>query len=129
MPTKGKADFMFVQHIISTLKSTGRMAVIMPNGVLFHTLRSEDIEKIAYVYRNRRSLNKYSKLLTVAELEKEEFNGNIRRYVDNSPPAEPHDVHAHLHGGIPGAEVEALAEYWKSYAGIREQLFVPVKNR
>ncbi len=195
MPTKGKADFMFVQHIISTLKSTGRMAVIMPHGVLFrggeerkmrewmirrgyleaviglppalfygtgipasiliinragaatrkevlfinadheykegkvqNTLRSEDIEKIAYVYRNRRSLNKYSKLVTVAELEKEEFNCNIRRYVDNSPPAEPHDVHAHLHGGIPGAEVEALAEYWKSYAGIREQLFVPVKN-
>ena len=93
-----------------------------------NTLRSEDIEKIAYVYRNRRSLNKYSKLVTVAELEKEEFNCNIRRYVDNSPPAEPHDVHAHLHGGIPGAEVEALADYWKSYAGIREQLFVPVKN-
>ena len=35
MPTKGKADFMFVQHIISTLKSTGRMVVIMPHGVLF----------------------------------------------------------------------------------------------
>jgi type I restriction enzyme M protein len=35
MPTKGKADFMFVQHIINTLKSTGRMAVIMPHGVLF----------------------------------------------------------------------------------------------
>ena len=35
MPTKGKADFMFVQHMISTLKSTGRMAVIMPHGVLF----------------------------------------------------------------------------------------------
>jgi len=35
MPTKGKADFMFVQHLISTLKSTGRMAVIMPHGVLF----------------------------------------------------------------------------------------------
>jgi type I restriction enzyme M protein len=35
MPKKGKADFMFVQHMISTLKSTGRMAVIMPHGVLF----------------------------------------------------------------------------------------------
>ncbi len=97
-------------------------------GKVQNTLRSEDIEKIAYVYRNRRSLDKYSKLVTVAELEKEEFNCNIRRYVDNSPPAEPHDVHAHLHGGIPGDEVDALAEYWKNYAGIREQLFVPVKN-
>ena len=41
---------------------------------------------------------------------------------------EPHDVHAHLHGGIPGSEVEALGDYWKSYAGICEQLFVQVKN-
>ena len=49
-------------------------------------------------------------------------------YVDNSPPAEPHDVYAHLNGGIPEAEVEALADYWKNYAGIREKLFVPVKN-
>ena len=195
MPTKGKADFMFVQHMISTLKSTGRMAVIMPHGVLFrggeerkmrewmitrgyleaviglpqalfygtgipasiliinragaatrkevlfinadheykegkvqNTLRSEDIEKMTYVYRNKRALDKYSRSVTVAELEKEDFNCNIRRYVDNSPPAEPHDVYAHLHGGIPGTEVEALADYWKNYSGIREKLFVPVKN-
>lgn len=195
MPTKGKADFMFVQHMISTLKSTGRMAVIMPHGVLFrggeernmrewmiksgfleaviglppalfygtgipasvliinrtgannrkevlfinadheyregkvqNTLRPEDIEKMTHVYRTKHQLEKYSRLVSLEELEKEEFNCNIRRYVDNSPPAEPHNVHAHLHGGIPAAEIESLAEYWKNYAGIREKLFLPVKN-
>ena len=195
MPTKGKADFMFVQHMISTLKSTGRMAVIMPHGVLFrggeerkmrewmikrgfleaviglppalfygtgipasilvinrngagarrevlfinadheykegkvqNILRSEDIEKITYVYRHKRDLDKYSRLVSVDELESEEFNCNIRRYVDNSPPAEPHDVHAHLHGGIPLAEVDALADYWKNYTGIREKLFEEQKE-
>jgi type I restriction enzyme M protein len=81
------------------------------------------------VFRNKWALGKYSKLVTIEELEKEEFNCNIRRYVDNSPPAEPHDVHAHLHGGIPVAEIEALAEYWKNYAGIRENLFVPVNEK
>ncbi len=35
MSKKGKADLMFVQHMISVLKTTGRMAVIMPHGVLF----------------------------------------------------------------------------------------------
>ena len=196
MPKKGKADFMFVQHMISTLKSTGRMAVIMPHGVLFrggeerkmrewmikrgfletviglppalfygtgipasilivnragsdarkevlfinadheykegkvqNFLRSEDIEKMTYVYRTKRALEKYSRLVSAEELEKEEFNCNIRRYVDNSPPAEPHDVHAHLHGGIPATEVESLADYWKNYTGIREKLFLPVKDK
>ena len=28
-------------------------------------------------------------------------NLNIRRYADNAPPPEPHDVRAHLHGGVP----------------------------
>ena len=196
MPTKGKADFMFVQHMISTLKSTGRMAVIMPHGVLFrggrerqmrewmikrgfleaiiglppalfygtgipasiliinrtgaetrkevlfinadhefkegkvqNTLRPEDIEKITYVYRTKHALDNYSRLVTNEELEREEFNCNIRRYVDNSPPAEPHDVRAHLHGGIPADELDALSDYWKNYLSVREQIFLPVKDK
>src|SRR5262249_25746855 len=34
-----------------------------------------------------------------------DFNLNTRRYVDNSPPLEPHDVRAHLVGGVPSAEI------------------------
>lgn len=51
-----------------------------------NSLRPEDIEKITHVYRNRLSVPKYSREVPIAELEKEEFNLNIRRYVDNSPP-------------------------------------------
>jgi type I restriction enzyme M protein len=36
MPEKGKkADLMFVQHMIAVLKADGKMATIMPHGVLF----------------------------------------------------------------------------------------------
>ncbi|MCC5805439.1 MAG: type I restriction-modification system subunit M N-terminal domain-containing protein [Opitutales bacterium] len=45
----------------------------------------------------------------VEEIAAEDYNCNIRRYVDNAPPAEPHDVRAHLHGGIPLAEIESRA--------------------
>ena len=91
-------------------------------------LRPEDIEKITYVFRNKLELDKYSRLVSFEELKQEDFNFNIRRYVDNSPPSEPHDVHAHLHGGIPEAEVIALRDYWENYAGIRDQLFSPLKQ-
>ena len=57
------------------------------------------------------------------ELEREEFNLNIRRYVDNSPPPEPHDVRAHLHGGIPVAEIDQLAGYFDNYDGVKSLLF------
>ncbi|MFH1264566.1 MAG: class I SAM-dependent DNA methyltransferase, partial [Planctomycetota bacterium] len=36
LPESGKkADLMFVQHMVASLKSDGRMAVVMPHGVLF----------------------------------------------------------------------------------------------
>jgi type I restriction enzyme M protein len=41
------------------------------------------------------------------------------------PPPEPHDVRAHLHGGVPVAEIEALAHYWTNYPGLRERCFRP----
>ena len=32
MPTKDKADFMFVQHMVASLNNVGRMAVVMPTA-------------------------------------------------------------------------------------------------
>jgi len=89
-----------------------------------NSLRAEDIEKIAQVDRTRQSLDKYSRVVAFAELEKEEWNLNIRRYVDNSPPPEPHDVRAHLHGGIPVAEIDQLGEFFKNYDGVKDAIFV-----
>ncbi|WP_197428267.1 hypothetical protein [Phnomibacter ginsenosidimutans] len=60
-------------------------------------------------------------------LENEEFNFNIRRFVDNAPPPEPQDVHAHLQGGIPENEVKALNDYFNCYAGLESKLFEPLK--
>lgn len=45
--------------------------------------------------------------------------------MDNAPPPEPQDVRAHLHGGIPLVEVDALQHYWDNYAQLRGDLFVP----
>jgi type I restriction enzyme M protein len=44
--------------------------------------------------------------------------------VDNAPPPEPHDVRAHLHGGVPVPEVDALEHYWTHYRGLRQRCFV-----
>ncbi len=70
-------------------------------------LRPENIEKITYVYRNYLEVPKYSRVVSLDEIGKQDFNLNIRRYVDNSADPEPHDVRAHLLGGIPRKELEA----------------------
>ena len=88
-----------------------------------NSLRPEDLEKITHVYRNKLDVEKYARNVPVSELEAEDYNLNIRRYVDNSPPPEPHDVRAHLNGGIPKTEVELLADFFANYDGLEEQLF------
>lgn len=71
-------------------------------------LRPEDIEKIDFVFTNKREIPKYSRLVMKQEIiEKHDFNLNIRRYVDNTTEPEPEDVKAHLIGGVPDSEVKA----------------------
>jgi len=193
LPEKGKkADLMFVQHMIAVLKADGKMATVMPHGVLFrggeekearrhfiergwleaviglpaglfygtgipacllvvnkkaaadrkdvffinadreyregkaqNFLRPEDISKIVHVYRQRQTVNGYARLVPVSEIEAEDWNCNIRRYVDNAPPPEPQDVRAHLHGGVPVTEIDALERFWQNYPGLRERCFTP----
>jgi type I restriction enzyme M protein len=198
LPEKGKkADLMFVQHMLAVLKADGKMATVMPHGVLFrggeerearryfiehgwleaiiglpaglfygtgipacvlvmnkagaaqrkhvvfvnadrdyregkaqNFLRAEDLSRIVHAYRTLAAgeceeLSGYARRVPVDEIAAEDFNCNIRRYVDNAPPPEPHDVRAHLHGGVPLAEVDALDRHWKNYPGLREHCFVP----
>jgi len=72
-------------------------------------LRPEHIEKIASTFERYEDVPGYARRVSLEEIadEANDFNLNIRRYVDNSPPPEPHDVRAHLVGGVPVAEVEA----------------------
>lgn len=193
--TGKKADLMFVQHMLASLKPNGRMAVVMPHGVLFrggkekeirkkllqdnggvieaiiglppklfygtgipaailvlnknkpdelrgkvfiinadaeyaegknqNTLRPEDIEKIDHVFTHKLPVDKYSKLVDIAEIgnEQNDWNLNIRRYVDNTPDPEPEDVRAHLVGGVPKAEVEAKAVQYEKFGFAPAALF------
>ena len=192
--TGKKADLMFVQHMLASLKPDGHMATIMPHGVLFrggkeklirelfinddvieaiislppglfygtgipacvlvmnkskpdalrgkvlfinadrefaegknqNKLRPEDIEKIDFVFSQKRELPKYSRLVDKAEIvDKHDFNLNIRRYVDNTPDPEPEDVQAHLIGGVPQSEVKARNGDFAKFGVAADTLFQP----
>jgi len=73
-------------------------------------LRPRDEEKITAAYRDFVDVDGFAKIVTIDELADNDFNCNIRRYADSSPPPEPHDVRAHLHGGVPMAEIDEASE-------------------
>lgn len=74
-------------------------------------LREQDIAKIVdtfvnHCFESKSDIKRYAKVVTYAEIAENDFNLNIRRYADTSPPAEIFDVRAILHGGVPVREVE-----------------------
>lgn len=78
-------------------------------------LMPEHIEKIVTTFDEFRAIDGFSAIVDNAKLKANAYNLNIRRYADNAPPPEPHDVRAHLVGGIPKAEVANKASLFSAH--------------
>ncbi len=190
VPPRRNGDYAFLLHIIRSLKSTGKGAVILPHGVLFrgnaeadirkniirkgyikgiiglppnlfygtgipaciivldkenaanrtgifmidaskgfvkdgnkNRLRHQDIHKIVDVFNRQFELPRYSRMVSVAEIEANDYNLNIPRYIDSTEPEDLHDIAAHLLGGIPNHDIEALDAYWQVFPALKQHLF------
>jgi type I restriction enzyme M protein len=88
-------------------------------------LRSRDLHKIVDVFTKQAEVAGYSRMVPTSEISSEanEFNLNIPRYVDSSEPEDVQDLHAHVHGGIPQRDIDALSGYWKAFPSLRATLF------
>ncbi|MDD4728427.1 MAG: type I restriction-modification system subunit M [Dysgonamonadaceae bacterium] len=86
-------------------------------------LREQDIRKITDVFNAQQEIPGYSRMVSVAEIEENEFNLNIPRYIENQETEDIQDIEAHLKGGIPNADIDALSEFWKVFPTLRTSLF------
>ncbi len=190
VPPAKNGDYAFLLHIIRSLKSSGKGAIILPHGVLFrgnseaeiraklirkgyikgiiglppnlfygtgipaciivldkqnaanrtgifmidaskgflkdgnkNRLRHQDIHKIVDVFNRQLEVPKYARMVSVAEIEENDYNLNIPRYIDSTEPEDLHDIAAHLLGGIPDADIVALNNYWQVFPTLKQQLF------
>jgi len=192
VPPAKNGDYAFLLHILKSLKSTGKGAVILPHGVLFrgkaearirqnlvsqgyikgiiglppnlfygtgipaciividkgdastrqglfmvdaskgfmkdgnkNRLRSQDIHKIVDVFNHQIELPRYSRMVSLSEIAGNDYNLNTPRYIDSSEPEDIHDLSAHLKGGIPNRDIDALNDYWRVFPQVRDALFAP----
>lgn len=86
-------------------------------------LRAQDIHRIVDVFNRRLEVPKYARMVSVEEIEKNEFNLNLPRYIDSQQTEDIQDITGHLKGGIPGADVDALQRYWDVCPKLRKTLF------
>ena len=89
-------------------------------------LREQDLHKIVDIFtRQDDSDPKYARMVGVAEIEKNDYNLNLPRYIDASQSEDKQDIEGHLKGGIPVADVDALSRYWTVCPRLRAALFKP----
>ncbi len=86
-------------------------------------LRAQDIHKIVDVFTSQVEVPTYARMVSVAEIEKNDFNLNIPRYIDSQQIEDVQDIAGHLRGGIPTADVDALQPYWDVCPQLRQTLF------
>ena len=192
VPPAKNGDYAYLLHVIASLKTNGKGAIILPHGVLFrgnaesdirkeiigkgyikaiiglpanlfygtgipacivvldkenahartgifmvdaskgfvkdgnkNRLRARDIHKIVDAFTRQLTLPRYSRMVPLAEIKKHDFNLNILRYIDSSDPEDLQDIEAHLKGGIPLRDLDALADYWAVLPLVRGELFGP----
>lgn len=88
-------------------------------------LRAQDIHKIVDVFTRHLELPGYSRMVSVAEIERNDFNLNLPRYIDSQQAEDLQDIDGHLRGGIPERDVNALSAYWTVCPALRSALFAP----
>lgn len=89
-------------------------------------LRAQDIHKIVDTFAKQAELPKYSRLAPLAEIEANDFNLNLPRYIDSAEAEDLQDIEAHLKGGIPERDIDGLDAYWQVFPAVRQALFSPL---
>ena len=194
IPPAKNGDYAFLLHLVKSLKSTGKGAIILPHGVLFrgnreaeirrnlvrrglikgiiglppnlfygtgipacilvvdkqqagartgifmvdasrgfrkdgpkNRLREQDIHRVVDVFNREIEEPRYSRLVSTEEVASaaNDYNLNIPRYLNSSEPEDLHDLSAHLEGGIPDRDLDALQDTWKVFPTLRARLFRP----
>ncbi|WP_375605092.1 type I restriction-modification system subunit M [Flavobacterium davisii] len=191
-PPEKNGDYAFLLHIIKSMKSTGKAAIVLPHGVLFrgnaeaeirkkiikkgfikgiiglpanlfygtgipaciivldkenahershifmmdaskgftkdgnkNRLQEKDIHKIVAVFNTQLEVPKYSRKVEIKEIanDKNDYNLNIPRYINAQEEEDIQDIDAHIFGGIPERDIEALGKYWKIFPNLKNDLF------
>lgn len=88
-------------------------------------LREQDIHKIIDTFLSETENPKYSRIVPIEEIasEKNDYNLNIPRYIDNQDEEDIQDIQAHLSGGVPRHDVESLEAYWQVFPTLKKDLF------
>ena len=92
-------------------------------------LREMDVHRIVDAYRQGDDIPGYKRFVPMTEIIEQDNNLNLPRYIDNSKAEDIQDIDAHLNGGIPQADIDALDTYWQEFSNLRKVLLSSERER
>jgi type I restriction enzyme M protein len=92
-------------------------------------LREQDIKRITDVFTAQKEVKGFSRMVSITEISKNEYNLNIPRYIDNQEKEDIQDIEAHLKGGIPINDIDDLSNFWEVYPTLRKSLFEKINDK
>ena len=92
-------------------------------------LREMDVHRVVDAYRQGDDIDGYVRFVPMTEIVDQDYNLNLPRYIDNSKAEDIQDIDAHLNGGIPQADIDALDTYWQEFSNLRKVLLSSERER
>ncbi|MGX9358874.1 type I restriction-modification system subunit M [Mycoplasma sp. 2575] len=108
---KATDDFMFVDGSKLFSKDGNK-----------NKLDRSHIIKISDVVNNRIEKEGFSRIVSLKEIEDNDYNLNISRYIDNYDKEEIHDLYSTMYGGVSDQEISTLDSFWNKFIGLKEKL-------
>ena len=115
--------------IIEKSEAAGRKGVFMIDAKSGFTkdgaknrLREQDIRRIVDVWQAQRDVPHFARFVPMEEIERNDYNLNIPRYVSAPDTEILQDIDAHLYGGLPKHDVDQLNSYWDVCPSLRNDL-------
>lgn len=91
-------------------------------------LRSQDLHKIVDVFNKWLEIDKYSRYVSLSEIEKNEYNLNIPRYIDTSETEDLQNIESHLKWWIPNADIDKMLDYFDVFKNLKNELFEEIRS-
>jgi len=91
-------------------------------------LRQQDMRRIIDTWNARRDVPHYARFVSMDEIEKNDYNLNIPRYIAAVDKEITQDIHAHLFGGLPKHDIDRMQPYWTACPTLRQALFSPLEG-
>lgn len=91
-------------------------------------LREQDIKRIVDAWDVQKPIDHYCRLVEWDEIERNDYNLNIPRYIQPKDTEIQHDIEAHLHGGLPAHDVDGMQTYWNACPSLKVSLFNSTAN-